>query len=638
MRRFTLLIAAVVLMDTSLYAALTPLLPHYAHRFGLSQAGAGVLAACYGAGVLASALPTGLLAARIGPKRAVLGGLVLVAAASVAFAFAGDPWTMGAARVAQGIGSSATWAGGLTWVIARTPPERRGQAIGTVMGAAVFGALVGPVLGGIADFAGARATFSGFAVAVIATALVAARQPGVAAEPQPLRAALRLLGDRRLLAGLWLVILPSLIFGTFAIVVAFRLDDHGWRSSAIAAVFLAAAAGETVLNPLLGRLVDRRGHRAPVHVALVLSVGFALALAWARSPFALVPLAVVGALAFGAFYSPGMALISSSAERAGLAQAIAWGVMNGAWAAGNVIGPAAAGGIAHAASDAVPWLICAGLCAATFLVLRSRRGRAAAAVTVAALALAGVASAATTAPAAPARWQPTPGLLWQFQLSGAYDPRVVADVVEVDGADTPAATVAAIRKSGRKAVCYVSAGSWEDWRADAARFPKRVLGKPLAGWPGERWLDVRRLDVLLPILRARVAGCAAKGFHAVDFDNVDGYANATGFPLAAADQLRFNRALAALAHSAGLAVGLKNDLDQIPQLVADFDWATNEQCFEYDECTLLAPFPAAGKPAVVIEYTTPTARFCPQARLLGLDAMRKKLNLGAWREACPRAS
>lgn len=140
----------------------------------------------------------------------------------------------------------------------------------------------------------------------------------------------------------------------------------------------------------------------------------------------------------------------------------------------------------------------------------------------------------------------------------------------------------------------------------------------------------------MPLLRARIAACASKGFDGIDFDNVDGYTNDTGFPLRAADQLRFHRALAAEAHRLELAVGLKNDLLQVRQLVADFDWVINEQCFAYRECELLLPFVAAGKPVVVIEYDTPVARFCPQARALGFDAMRKRLALGAWRQACPR--
>ena len=375
MRRFVLLISFVVLMDTALYSALTPLLPHYADRFGLSRSGAGLLLACYGVGVLAAALPSGVLASRLGPKNAVLGGLVLVAGASVAFAFADDPWTLGATRVVQGIGSSATWAGGLTWLVAVTPAERRGRTMGTAIGAAVFGALVGPLLGAIADFAGSRATFTAFAGIVVVALVLAAREPGVPAQPQRLRDAWPAFRDRRLLVGLWVTLLPALLFGAYSLGVSFRLHDAGWRTSAIAAVFLGAAGLETVMNPLLGRVVDRHGQLPPIRIAALLSVGFALALAWTTAPAALVPLALVAALAFGAFYAPGMAIISTSAERAGLAQGLAWGVMNGAWAAGNVVGPAAAGAISQTVSDAAPWIVVAGLSAATLVGLRLRAAR-----------------------------------------------------------------------------------------------------------------------------------------------------------------------------------------------------------------------------------------------------------------------
>jgi hypothetical protein len=85
-------------------------------------------------------------------------------------------------------------------------------------------------------------------------------------------------------------------------------------------------------------------------------------------------------------------------------------------------------------------------------------------------------------------------------------------------------------------------------------------------------------------------------------DNVDGYQNDPGFPVTAADQLEFNRFLATAAHSRGLAVGLKNDLDQIAKLVGDFDFAVNEQCHEFSECDQLQPFIAAGKPVFNAEY------------------------------------
>ncbi|MGA5194862.1 endo alpha-1,4 polygalactosaminidase [Streptomyces exfoliatus] len=231
------------------------------------------------------------------------------------------------------------------------------------------------------------------------------------------------------------------------------------------------------------------------------------------------------------------------------------------------------------------------------------------------------------------RWRPAPGLAWQWQLSGRLDPTVDVPVYDIDGFDHPASTVTDLHRRGRKAICYLSTGAWEDFRPDADRFPKSVLGKG-NGWEGERWLDIRRTDVLEPLMAERLDMCRTKGFDAVEPDNMDGYRNRTGFPLTAADQLRYNRLIARLAHERGLAVGLKNDLDQIPELLADFDFAVNEQCAEYDECDRLAPFVAAGKAVFHVEYELDTAEFCPQARKLGLSSMQKRYELGVWRRAC----
>ncbi|MGW0122874.1 endo alpha-1,4 polygalactosaminidase [Streptomyces sp. NPDC003327] len=231
------------------------------------------------------------------------------------------------------------------------------------------------------------------------------------------------------------------------------------------------------------------------------------------------------------------------------------------------------------------------------------------------------------------RWRPAPGLAWQWQLSGRLDPTVDVPVYDIDGFDHPAATVADLHRRGRKVICYLSTGAWEDFRPDAGRFPRSVLGEG-NGWEGERWLDIRRTDVLEPLMAERLDMCRDKGFDAVEPDNMDGYRNRTGFPLTTADQLRYNRLIARLAHDRGLAVGLKNDLDQIPQLLPDFDFAVNEQCAQYDECELLAPFVTAGKAVFHVEYELDTPAFCPRARKLGLDSMRKRYELDAWRRPC----
>ncbi|MYS35195.1 glycosyl hydrolase family 114 [Streptomyces sp. KhCrAH-43] len=232
-----------------------------------------------------------------------------------------------------------------------------------------------------------------------------------------------------------------------------------------------------------------------------------------------------------------------------------------------------------------------------------------------------------------ARWQPEPGTDWQWQLSGKLDTSVDAPVYDIDGFDRTAAQVAGLHREGRKVICYLSTGAWEDFRPDAARFPTAVLGKG-NGWKGERWLDIRRTEVLEPLMETRIAMCAKKGFDAVEPDNMDGYRNRSGFPLTAADQLRYNRLIARMVHRHGMAVGLKNDLPQIPELVGDFDFAVNEQCAQYEECEELTPFVKAGKAVFHAEYELPAAEFCAQSRKLRLSSLRKEYELDPWRETC----
>ncbi len=233
------------------------------------------------------------------------------------------------------------------------------------------------------------------------------------------------------------------------------------------------------------------------------------------------------------------------------------------------------------------------------------------------------------------RWVPAIANTWQIQLADyPVDTSVNADIYIVDLFDTPEQTVRILHQQGKFVVCYFSAGTWEPWRPDAHRFPQAVIGRPLDNWPDERWLDIRRMDVLLPIMKDRIERCLQKGFDGVDPDNVDGFLHDTGFPLTPGDQIRYNRAIAALVHRYGLAVGLKNDLPQIPELVNDFDWATNEECFQYGECDVYRRFIAAGKPVVNIEYRGDPNTFCPIANRMRFFSMKKRLSLDAFRIPC----
>ncbi len=244
-------------------------------------------------------------------------------------------------------------------------------------------------------------------------------------------------------------------------------------------------------------------------------------------------------------------------------------------------------------------------------------------------------STSTATPVAGGWWGPEPGTSWQWQLTGTVDTTVQAAVFDIDGEDASASLVSALHAQGRKVICYFSAGSWEDWRSDASQFPSSVTGKTLDGWPDEKWLDIRQHSVLLPIMEARIADCAAKGFDAVEPDNVDGYTNSTGFPLTAADQAAYNRALADLAHKHGMGVALKNDPEQAAGLEPYFDFSVAEECARYEECDAYAPFTSNGKAVLHVEYTGSLDSFCPTTAALGFSSMLKKLDLDAWRKPCP---
>lgn len=234
------------------------------------------------------------------------------------------------------------------------------------------------------------------------------------------------------------------------------------------------------------------------------------------------------------------------------------------------------------------------------------------------------------------RWTPPTTVTYQLQLAStprATQLRGPFQVMELDAFDTPATVVAALHRLGKHAVCYVDVGTWEDWRPDASKFPRSVLGKPDAGWAGERWLDIRKTSVLLPLMAARFQRCVAKGFDAVDPDNVDGVANPTGFALTVAEQLAYDRDIAALAHADGLSVALKSDAGEAAALEPSFDFVVEEQCVQYRECGELAPFLADAKAVVDIEYTT-SLGFCHKLPT-GVRGVAKHLSLDAWARWCP---
>jgi hypothetical protein len=230
-----------------------------------------------------------------------------------------------------------------------------------------------------------------------------------------------------------------------------------------------------------------------------------------------------------------------------------------------------------------------------------------------------------TPPPAAGIWKPTATapVSWYWQLQGTVSTSPLkAKVYDIDGFDNTAATVKALHSAGATAViCYIDLGTAENFRADYSQFPASTLGNS-NGWPGEKWLDISTtasLNAIKPIMKARLQMCKDKGFDAIEPDNIDSYQNKPGFSTTAAQQLTYNQWIADTAHSLGMSVGLKNDLDQIPQLVTAFDWALDEQCNQYSECDTLAPFTKANKAVFNAEYQGGTG-FCTadnQARING---------------------
>jgi MFS family permease len=374
LRRVTLLVGAIVLVDTLFFAALTPLLPHYADRFALGKAGAGLLAAAYPLGALVGSIPSGIVAARLGVKPTVLVGLSGVALTTALFGVAGSTWQLDLARFCQGLASAFSWTGGLSWLVAASASGRRGTLIGQAFAFAVVGALLGPVLGGLASVAGTGWTFGAVALASLGLAAWAATTPAARPEePQPLSMLVAAARDRRVLLSIWLVVLPALLFGTLGVLAPLRLSALGVGAVGIGALWLFTGVLEAGNNVIVGRVADRHGPIVPVRAALVGTIVVALLLPWPDHRFVLALLVVCAGLAFGTFYTPGMTILTEAAERRGLDYGYAFALVNLAWAPGQSAGSAIGGAVAQATSDAVPYLTLAGIALLTLAGLwRSR--------------------------------------------------------------------------------------------------------------------------------------------------------------------------------------------------------------------------------------------------------------------------
>ena len=377
-RPIVLLVGILFMFEASLYSAVTPVLPHYAHVLHVSKPAVGVLAGCYSAGLIPGAFLGGWLAYRVGVRRTTMYGLLVFAVAVAAFGFGTDIVSLDVLRLIQGVAVGAIWGGALTWVIAVAPRERRGQVIGAVIGSAIFGTLIGPVLGTLAVTVGTRLVFS--LVGAVALGLAAwtyqhAEPPHRELGPRP--PVREIFANRRLLLGFWLIVLDAITIGALSTLLPLRLAHFGASSVLIGGAFVVASLFSWLVANPVGRVVDRRGPELPLVSGEIMLAG---ALVLLPLPQSALLLGILTAIVLGppttSVSIPGMAILTDAVEHAGIAVAIGSMMVNLAWALGETFGAPAAANLSQATSDAVPLLLLAALNLLTMVAVMRVQGRA----------------------------------------------------------------------------------------------------------------------------------------------------------------------------------------------------------------------------------------------------------------------
>jgi predicted MFS family arabinose efflux permease len=361
--RIVILVGGLLGFEAALYSAVTPVLPHYAHEFGVSKPAIGVLAAAYAAGMIPGSLLGAWIATRGGVRRTVIVALLLFALSTTAFGLATGIVTLDLFRFVQGVACGCIWSGGLAWVIAITPRARRGAVVGRAFAAGMFGTLLGPVLGTLAAAIGTEVVFT--AVAAVSLCLVAWTLRH-AEPPLPQQATRRswlvFAREPRLILALWLVLLEAGTVGATSALLPLRLSAFGASGIEIGATFVVVSLLGALVMPFVGGFVDRRGPGQPLLCGLLLTAALVALLPVPQSALGLAALTVLllaGSLS--ASITPVTSVTTDLTERAGGALVLATTLLNVGWAAGEVVGAPAAATLAQITSDATPLLALAGL-------------------------------------------------------------------------------------------------------------------------------------------------------------------------------------------------------------------------------------------------------------------------------------
>jgi MFS family permease len=361
--RLVLVVSAAVFIDTMFFAVISPLLPELSRQLALSKLSAGVMTASYPAGMLVGSLPGGVLAVRAGPRFTVCVGLLMLVASTAAFGWLNSAPGLDLARFVEGFGGSCSWAGGIAWLVAATPVERRGAVLGRALAMAIGGALFGPAIGAVASAVGRPVLFTVLAMSGLVLAGVVRTVPDqTESSEQGLGQVIRVMGRPAMVRGMWLMALPAVVSGVLNVLAPLQLHELGGGAALIGATFLVGAALEAIVSPWVGRLSDRHGRLLPLRLGLV---GTGVTLGCFTLPgtaLELSLLVILVCVVLGAFWAPAMALLSDVSERYRIDQAHGAALMNLAWAAGQIVGAVGGGATAKAYGDIFPALATAGIC------------------------------------------------------------------------------------------------------------------------------------------------------------------------------------------------------------------------------------------------------------------------------------
>jgi MFS family permease len=372
-RRIVVLVSVLLGFESLLYATVAPILPHYAHEFSASKPAIGVLVAAYPAGMIPGSLLGGWIATHANVRNTTVVGLLLFTVSVIPFGFATDIATLDLLRFVQGTACGCIWAGGLAWVIALVPRERRNKVIGSVMAAAIFGLLLGPIVGTFAVAVGTEIVFT--AVGAVSLVLVVwtlrhPEPPRIERERHtPVRALAR---SPRLMLSVWLIVLEAVMYGATGTLLPLRLSHLGASGVAIGVTFALASLVAMITSPYVGHLVDRRGPRLPITFGLAVTALLIATLPIAASALGLAVLTVITLGGPGTCVMiSSMSVLTESAERLGVAIVVATVVFNLSWAVGEVFGAPTAATVAQLTSDTVALLMISAVMLATLIVVLS---------------------------------------------------------------------------------------------------------------------------------------------------------------------------------------------------------------------------------------------------------------------------